>query len=102
MRTTVDIPEDLLRLAKATAAMRGVRLADVVTSALREALGSAGGLSSPERESRADESDRQDLGHGCVLPLIRGEGGPALQELTPRRLMELLEDEDVARSARRS
>ena len=100
MRTTIDIPEDLLRLAKATAALRGERLADVVTSALREALTGRGGTPSPEREPLADESDRQDLGHGCVLPLIRGEGGPALRGLTPRRAMELLEDEDAGRSAR--
>ena len=102
MRTTVDIPDDLLRLAKATAVLRGVRLADVVTTALREALADAGAASSAGREPLAGESERQDLGHGCLLPLIRGEGGPALRRLTPRRLTELLEDEDVARSARRS
>ena len=35
MRTTIDIPEDLFRRAKATAALDGGTLKDLVTEALR-------------------------------------------------------------------
>jgi hypothetical protein len=34
MRTTVDLPDALFRLAKATAAVRGVSLKDLVTTAI--------------------------------------------------------------------
>jgi hypothetical protein len=38
MKTTLEIPDDLFRKAKATAALRGVSLKDLVTRALVEAL----------------------------------------------------------------
>jgi len=56
----------------------------------------------PGERGDVSEGKRQDLGAGCVFPLIEGDGGPALRGLTPRRLQELLEEEDVARAARPS
>jgi hypothetical protein len=38
MRTTVDIPDELLRQAKMRAAMEGVRLRDLIEKGLRLAL----------------------------------------------------------------
>ncbi|MEP6753982.1 MAG: hypothetical protein ABJA67_00660 [Chthonomonadales bacterium] len=38
MRTTIDIPEPLLRRAKATAAMRGMKLKDLITSFVESGL----------------------------------------------------------------
>ena len=38
MRTTIDLPEDLLRRAKATAALRGVKLKDLVARLLEDGL----------------------------------------------------------------
>lgn len=38
MRTTADIPESLLRQAKARAALEGMRMADIVAQALRSYL----------------------------------------------------------------
>jgi hypothetical protein len=38
MRTTVDIQDDVLRLAKETAARRGTSLSAVVSDALRQSL----------------------------------------------------------------
>lgn len=38
MRTTIDIPEDLLRRAKSTAALRGIKLKDLVASLLEAGL----------------------------------------------------------------
>ncbi len=98
MRTTIDIPEDLLRRAKAEAALRGLKLKDYVTEALRAAL--RGDLESVREgaPSYGDE-DRQFLAQDCVFPLIRGAGGPALRDLTPERVHEILEQEEVDRAA---
>ena len=38
MRTTVEIPDDLFRKAKAHAALKGIMLKDLVVSALRKEL----------------------------------------------------------------
>ena len=38
MRTTIDIPEDLLRRTKATAALRGMKLKDLVSMLLEQGL----------------------------------------------------------------
>ena len=40
MKTTLEIPDDLFRQTKATAALRGESLKDFVTAALRSHLGS--------------------------------------------------------------
>jgi hypothetical protein len=38
MRTTIDLPEDLLRRAKAAAALRGVKLKELVARLLEDGL----------------------------------------------------------------
>ena len=38
MRTTIDLPDNLFREVKATAASRGLKLKDFITAALRGAL----------------------------------------------------------------
>ncbi|HET6386357.1 MAG TPA: hypothetical protein VFJ58_23435 [Armatimonadota bacterium] len=38
MRTTIDIPDDLLRRAKATAALRGMKLKELIASCLEAGL----------------------------------------------------------------
>jgi hypothetical protein len=38
MRTTIDIPDDLFRRAKAEAALQGVRLRDLIERGLRQVL----------------------------------------------------------------
>ena len=38
MKTTVEIPDDLLRKAKARAALEGIRLNDFIAESLREKL----------------------------------------------------------------
>ncbi len=98
MRTTVDIPEDLLRRAKAEAALRGSSLKDFVTEAIRAAL--------RERSEHVAEGEpaygvEQVVGEDCVFPLIRGAGGPALRDLTPERIHEILEEEEVERAVDR-
>ena len=38
------------------------------------------------------------LNERCVFPLIRGEGGSALRDLSPERLDEILEEDEVERA----
>lgn len=49
MKTTLDIPDDVFRAAKATAALRGTTLRELVTETLRH------GLKSGSRQGRAGE-----------------------------------------------
>ena len=101
MRTTVDVPEDLLRRAKAEASLRGMSLKSWITEAIRAALQSEQALvaESPPPEYGADQ---QVLDRDTVFPLIRGEGGPALRDLTPERVHEILEEEEVDRALERA
>lgn len=96
MRTTIDIPEAVLRRAKAEAALRGMKLKDFVTQALRATL--RGELEVLESSPDYGVALEQRIGEGCVFPLIRGDGGPALRDATGPALNRLLEDEDVAQS----
>lgn len=96
MRTTIDIPEELLRRAKAEAALRGIRLKDYVTEALRQVL--YGEPKLPRDAPDRVEDDKLILGEGCVFPLIRGECGPAMRAAGSERLDRILEEEDVERA----
>ncbi|MDX1654466.1 MAG: DUF2191 domain-containing protein [Candidatus Competibacteraceae bacterium] len=49
MRTTVDLPDDLLRRAKAQAALEGIRLRDLLERGLRLALSQPPGSDQPRR-----------------------------------------------------
>ena len=95
MRTTIDIPEDLLRQVKATAALRGQPLKELVREALQRLLA--------ERAQQAGAGGgpvvgSQTLGPECRLPLVTGETGAAMRELRGGA-QRLLDDEDVSRAA---
>ena len=98
MRTTVDIPEDLLRQAKSQAALKGKSLKDFVSEALRAALYRQSPESSSGARSPEEKKKELHLGRGCVFPLIQGKCGPALKNLTTEKLHEILEEEDVERA----
>ncbi len=81
MKTTVEIPDDLFREAKATAARDGTKLKDLVADGLRLVLGK----SKPEkRHSR--------------FPLIPGKPGQA--RLTAIRVTEIDAEEAHEADAR--
>jgi hypothetical protein len=42
------------------------------------------------------DTEQQVLAEDCVFPLIRGEGGAALRDLTHKRAHAILEEEVVA------
>ena len=56
MRTTVDLPDELYRKAKAEAALRGIRFKDLVEAALSQAL-----LSPDSKGSSARRTKRPTL-----------------------------------------
>ncbi len=94
VRTTIDMPEDLLRRAKAEAALRGQRLKDFVSEAVRRSLADAG--RQPERNR--DDIIEQELGPGYVLPLITGDTGPDMARLTGGQAQRLLDEDDIDRA----
>ena len=96
MRTTIDVPESLLRRAKAEAALRGLRLKDIVRDALEHHL-----AASPLPDPIASASvEAQELGAGCVFPLVTGTTGPLMRELGGGAAQRLLDAEEVARAVR--
>lgn len=50
MKTTIELPDDLYREAKAAAALRGRKLKDMVEEGLRRVLGDPAGPSPGQRE----------------------------------------------------
>ncbi len=95
MRTTIDLPEGLLRRAKSEAALRGMKLKDFVSESLRAALD--GRMHLAERAPEYGDRGAQRLAEDCVFPLIQGPGGPDLRDLTPEHLHEILEKEELER-----
>jgi len=92
----MDHAHQVLRQAKSEAALRGMKLKDYVTEALRAALSGELRLVA-ERAPEYAGTDEQRLGDNCVFPLIRGAAGPAMRDLTAERLHAILEEEEVER-----
>ncbi|MPZ16543.1 MAG: hypothetical protein GEV06_01315 [Luteitalea sp.] len=89
MRTTIDLPNDLFRAAKARAASQGESLKTLVTRAVESLLGQPGGAGGHER---------------AQVPLF-GDPRGAKVELTNDTLARIEADEDVdyvRRTSRRS
>ncbi len=101
MRTTLDLPDELLRLVKARAALRGMKLKEFVAEALENAIyyGQSSGAGSRVADGPDGDDDVMVLEDNCVFPLIRGECGPELRKLTGGKATELLEKEDVERAS---
>lgn len=94
MRTTIDIPEHLLRRAKAEAALQGLRLEDFVRQALQRHLDGDG---RPPEPASVAALGTQELGAECVFPLIIGTVGPVMHELGDAAAQRLLDEEDIDR-----
>ena len=82
MRTTLELPDDLLKQAKTTAVERGVTLRDLIESALTHEL--AGTLPSKQRKRRVR------------LPIF-GSRQPGSLHLTNADLARAEEEEDLRR-----
>lgn len=82
MRTTIDMPDTLMRAAKARAAEHGESLKDLVNRALAHELGLPSGAT--RKTGRV------------VLPLIARDGAPAVL-VTNDDIAAALEAEDIER-----
>lgn len=83
MRTTMDLEDDVVLVAKAVAAARGVSIGKAVSSLVRESL------ARPVSFESAD-------GFPVMPALPPGIGEP----LTPERVAELLDDDDAGVTGR--
>ena len=85
MRTTLDVPADLFRRAKARAAARGESLKTLLTRAVAAEVGQDHGSAAPRR---------------MTLPLFGNPKGPPV-DLRASDLARALADEDAVRVDRR-
>lgn len=83
MKTTIDIPDDLMREIKIRAVEENRKLKDMVSDLLRQGLAQPLGETPPVR-------------HRAKLPLFSG-GHPAEpgEEMTPERIHEILLKQEV-------
>lgn len=80
MKTTIELPDDLMREIKVRAAREDKRLKDLIPELLRRGMASA------------------DLkpGHRVSLPLIRtGHAASPEEEATPERIHEILLQQEI-------
>lgn len=83
MRTTIDLPDELFRQAKAKAAIGGMKLKDLITLYVEQGLRGASSASSPKRQR-------------SELPVARKATGRTIPALTNLELQQLLDEEEVS------
>jgi len=81
MKTTLELPDDLMREIKVRAAREDRKLKDLVTELLRK------GLAAQEVEPRKP--------YRVKLPMIHGTPAKPEEEITPERLHEILLEQEV-------
>ena len=64
MRTTVDLPDELFRRAKAEAALRGRKLKDLIEEGLRTMI------DNPSSEPKSEEKPKRVTAHDLLKDLI--------------------------------
>jgi plasmid stability protein len=86
VKTTLELPDDLMREIKIQAAREGRKLKDVVTDLLRK------GLASKSRSAYSKEQAK--------LPLIRCAHAAAPdEEMTPERAFEVLLAQEISQAS---
>ena len=85
MRTTIDLPDDLLRRAKSTAALRGIKLNELLQGFVERGLSEGAG---PER-----------YGHREPIPVSIPPAGRTIPSMTNAELYEMFDREDLERNA---
>ena len=94
MRTTIDIPEPLLRKAKAKAALEGKKLKDVVNEALEDLLSTTSIFDNPKPGLPANIR-LDDFGKFRIPILLSPR--PGKTRITPKTLKDLELNEDAER-----
>lgn len=89
MKTTLELPEDLMRAARIRAAAEGRRLKDVMAELIRKGLAEPRQGAAPGRRVR--------------LPLVEcAHAARVDEEMTPDRVAEVLAREDVITASHRA
>jgi hypothetical protein len=85
MRTTLDLPDDLFREAKARAALEGMKLKDLIAEYVRQGLNTnpRGAFEKPRVRSE--------------FPVLHGVGGPGMRLWTNAEAQELFDAEDLVK-----
>ncbi len=83
MRTTIDLPDEVLHRAQERAAEQGVDINQFIAAAIAKEVGRAPGLKSA-KPSRSK------------LPTIRGRGTATIPNVSPELQAQLQEEEDLA------
>jgi hypothetical protein len=91
MKTTIDLPEDLLRRAKAEAALRGRKLREFVAEGLRLRL------AMKEEAPSADDRRKPLVRNLDALPLIKRRRGEPKLQISSERIHELEMDAEMER-----
>jgi hypothetical protein len=84
MRTTIDLPDELLRQAKARAALDGMKLKELITRFVEQGLGQSSSRSAVSLRRRRSE-----------LPVARAVTGRTLPSLTNAEIHRLLDEEET-------
>jgi len=87
MKTTLEIPNPLFKRVKAHAAMEGLKLKDVVASAVGAYL------------IRPRPSSKNGINR-CPFPLVRGKAGLLMKEMNNETIAKLQEKDDLERHRR--
>ena len=83
MRTTIDLPDELLRQVKAKAALDGLKLKDLITHYVEQGLKGTP-PTAPLRRQRSE------------LPVARAATGRTLAALTNAQIQRILDEEEAA------
>lgn len=84
MRTTLDLPDDLMKRAKIAAVERGMTLRDLVAEGLRQAL--AGKKAAPTRAR-------------LKLPAVKVPDDAPILKMSTEEIKQIMEDEDIERDS---
>jgi hypothetical protein len=84
MRTTIDLPDELFRRAKARAAIDGLKLKDLITRFVEQGLRGGAPSSAVSVKRRRSE-----------LPVARAATGRTLPELTNAEIHRILDEEEA-------
>jgi len=88
MRTTIDLPDELLREVKSRAALSGLSLKELITRYVEQGLSRGSPPGPPPRARRSR------------LPITREATGRPLPALTNAELQQLLDAEEAANESR--
>lgn len=83
MRITIDLPDELLRQAKAKAALDGMKLKDLIARFVEQGLKGTPTLNAPVRRRRSE------------LPVSRAATGRCIPSLSNREIQRILDEEET-------